>query len=230
MKENLIHPSPEDLAAYRAGSLGPDFEQEIRNHLVVCQECQELLLELATLETSPTPTDGEVSELELEAAWRKQEQRLFPRQRLDLSRFGGWAAAAGLSFVVGILGYEVREHWGQTANFYDVDLPRVIADERDERSVAGEPPVLQLAPGQPGLVLLLLRNGLSHTSFRAELFSEEKRSLLVRSGLSGQEDLLVIQIPPALLPEGKILVTVSGRNADGDYEIVEDYSFRVQHP
>lgn len=230
MKENLIHPMPEDLAEYRAGNLGPDFEQEIRTHLVTCQECQELLLDLAALETSPTSPDTHVSEFELAAAWRRQKQRLFPRQRLSLASIGGWATAAGLLFVVGLLGYEVREGRNLTADFYGVDLPRVIAHEGTERSTGGDHPVLELAPEQPGLVLLLLQGDLPYVSYEAEFFSQDRRSLLRRSGLSGHENLLVIQIPPALLPEGTIQVTVSGRDQRGNDEVVQEYSFQVRRP
>lgn len=227
--ENLIHPMPEDIAEYRAGNLEPAFEQELRTHLGACQECRELLLELAALETSSPMADAEVSEFELEAAWQKQQKRLLPRQRSSFTFFGGWAVAAGLIFVVGILGYEVRELRRTTTDFYAADLPRVIAEERSERTLGDKLPVLEHTEGQGGLVLLLLRDNLPFTSYRAEFLTEQGDSLLIRAGLSSQEDLLTLQIPPGLLPQGTMLVVVSGDQGNG-YELIEEYRFRVRRP
>ncbi|HEX2643010.1 MAG TPA: zf-HC2 domain-containing protein, partial [Thermoanaerobaculia bacterium] len=41
------HPTPELLAAYHAGELPEDEVEQIRDHLALCPECGELLLDLA---------------------------------------------------------------------------------------------------------------------------------------------------------------------------------------
>jgi hypothetical protein len=230
MKTSLVHPIPEDLAAYRSDALTAVHEQEIRTHLVACQECRELLLDLAALETSPPQAeDGGIPEIELEAAWRQQKKRLFPVRHRSLTHFGGWAVAASLLLVVGALAFEVRKLRRIEEGFYDVGLPRVIAEERDERSLLEELPVLEHGSQKPALVLLLLRNDLPFSSFRAEFFSEDQRSLLVRSGLPGQENLLVIQVPPSSLPEGRVSVAVSGHRSTG-YVPIGQYAFQVHQP
>lgn len=228
------HPSPEELVAYRGETLDPDDREAIRAHLLVCAECAELLLELAALEQSPGAASEELSEVELETAWRKQRQRLFPRRLPSLSLVGGWAAAACLALLAGALALEVRDLRRTTAELFNLDLPRVIAKEGGERDPGtAELPLLELEKGKPGIVLLLLPNDLPFTSYRAELFSVdstpvETAPVLVRDGLSAAEKLLLIQVTTDLLPAGEIRVVVFGRRQDR-YEKIEEYGLRVRH-
>lgn len=213
--------------AYRGGALAGGREEEVRSHLVGCGECADLVLELAALEGSPGGVGNEASEHELAAAWRTLRRRLFPGTRLSWARHGGWAAAAGLLLVVGALAWEVRELRRSGGAVYDPNLPRVIADERGRRGPDAEPPTLELVPGQPGLVLLLLEGEQPFASFRADFVAEDGRLLLSRDGLLSIEDLLFVPVTEDLLPEGRIRVAVSGLREDGA-EHVRDYVFRVR--
>ena len=222
------HVSVEDLMAYRAETSDSESQEKVQGHLVVCEECSELLLDLAQLEDTGGAVDG-VSVFETRAAWKRQSERLFPDRRRRRSRLwqrGGWAAAACMALVVGALGFELRERRQAEAWFYAQDLPRVIVEEQGRRSQPARLPVLTLEPGQPGLVILLLDRDLPFTSFRAELLSETGRSLLIRESLSAAEELLLIQVHPGLLPSGKIRVLISGLREDQS-ELVNEYVLRV---
>jgi hypothetical protein len=71
------HPSPERLAAYHEGALPPGEEERLRDHLALCPDCAQLLLDLAGFPELETPagarglTDGEV-----DAAWQTMRSRL----------------------------------------------------------------------------------------------------------------------------------------------------------
>ena len=226
------HPAPEELVAYRDGTLDPGPEKELQAHLLRCAECADLLLDLAALERTGGRTRP-ASEHEVEASWRGLRRCLFPGRRrtvwrYSVWRYSGWAAAACLALVAGALTLELREARRASLGFYSLDLPRVIAEERGKRSPGADLPVLELAAGEPGLVLLLLRDDARYASFRAELTTLEGRSLLVREGLSAAENLLLIQVPPRLLPAGVVRVAVSGER-QGRHEPVEEYALRVRH-
>ncbi len=51
------HPEVEQLAAYHAGELAPDEEERIQDHLSVCRDCGDLVLELEALRDEPLPED-----------------------------------------------------------------------------------------------------------------------------------------------------------------------------
>ena len=224
------HPSVEDLVGYRAGALEPVREEAVRDHLVACQECSELLLELANLEDTAGLADT-ASELEIEAAWKRQRGRLFPSRSyrgLYPWQLGGWAAAACLALVTGFLGFKLRELHQESARLYSGDLSRVIVEQQGTRRLQGDLPVLELGSGKAGLVLVLLHADTPFESFRAELVSPDGRALLVLEGLSLAEDLLLIPIKPHQLPPGRIRVVVSGLR-EGQYEPVEDYDLQVRY-
>ncbi len=71
---NTTHPSLEELAAYREGVLLEARAESLRSHLVDCDACAELILELADSEAEAP--EVELSEFQRAAAWRRQRERL----------------------------------------------------------------------------------------------------------------------------------------------------------
>lgn len=57
------HPSAERLVAYRAGELTAAEQEAMRDHLALCRECTDILLDLAGESRGPDP--------ERDAAWEK---------------------------------------------------------------------------------------------------------------------------------------------------------------
>ena len=71
------HLSPEQLAAYHAGELPEDEVEQIRDHLALCPECGELLLDLADFEDPGPPAEiPGLTDADVDAAWQDLKARL----------------------------------------------------------------------------------------------------------------------------------------------------------
>jgi anti-sigma factor RsiW len=68
-----FHPGEEELATYAEGGLAEARRGEIQEHLLTCDECGGLVLELTAALAEPEP---EVSAEEIEAGWRRLRPRL----------------------------------------------------------------------------------------------------------------------------------------------------------
>ena len=225
------HLPVEDLVAYRSDTLQPEEEQAVRDHLVACEEYSELLLDLAELEETGGLTES-VSELEVEAAWRRQHERLFPgrpARRRWPAQLAGWLAAACLGLVASVLWLELRELRRASSMVYDQNLPRVIVAGLDVRSLGNELRTLRFEAGKPGFLLLLLEEDLPFESFRVEFLGPSGEALLTREGLSASEALLLVPVKPEDLPSGRVEIVVSGLQG-GRFATVEEYAVRIEHP
>lgn len=70
------HPSPEILVAYCAGELAGEEEEDLRDHLALCPECAEMLLDLVAFEEFKPPETPGLADAEVEAAWHRVQPRL----------------------------------------------------------------------------------------------------------------------------------------------------------
>lgn len=114
------HPLPERIAAYHERRLPPDEAEEIRAHLAACPDCTTELLALADLYDEVDDPAAEVSPASLDAAWRRQRQRLFPASAvvvpLESRRAGpsvkrAWTAAASFALAASLLGVVALVQW-----------------------------------------------------------------------------------------------------------------------
>ena len=238
-----VHPAPEALVAYRADRLSQADASDVCTHLVLCGECRELVLELASLETDPSRDSEAVSPIELEEAWQRQQvllgalqetlQRQQPRVvgRGSWTAWAGWGVAAMLLMTLGALGFELRDLRRQTVALYEQDPPQIIAQEQSRRGTGAALPTFAPSQHQPGMVILLLPENLPFELYRVEVFAPNDRLLMVREPLSSREndDLLVILVRPGSLPMGEIRFVVSGRTKN-DYQRIEEYALRVREP
>jgi anti-sigma factor ChrR (cupin superfamily) len=73
------HPTPETLVAYRAGELPSEAAEALRDHLALCPDCAEMLLDLATFEQfTPSEESAGLTDGDVGAAWQRMQQRLAP--------------------------------------------------------------------------------------------------------------------------------------------------------
>lgn len=176
MKETDGHSTPEELAAYHAGSLAPDEEERLQDHLALCRECTAKLLELGEfLAEAGEDTAGPLPE-ELEGVWRDLRAQLpvaagpepplpaplpFSSARADhrpaaRPRWLPAAASVLLATTLGLAGWglhlrrTVQELSEPQANVPFEDLfPEAV------RSGQGEPAVVEIAPGTRLFTLVL---------------------------------------------------------------------------
>ncbi|MEM7481721.1 MAG: hypothetical protein AAF481_11150 [Acidobacteriota bacterium] len=93
------HPSPQELAAYRSGALGPERMDEVRHHLAECRgECVDWVLDLAEFESAAPPTPEGDWEAQQREDWRRLEARLQPASRWP----GRWPLAAAAMLLLSL--------------------------------------------------------------------------------------------------------------------------------
>lgn len=71
------HPKIEDLAAYHAGELESHTEARVREHIAVCRECSDLLLDLINFsDLTPPPGEPDLTDEEMEEDWQALRARM----------------------------------------------------------------------------------------------------------------------------------------------------------
>jgi hypothetical protein len=71
------HATPGELAAYHEGTLVPEIEARVREHLAHCRTCSDLLLDLAGFaDLAPPPGIPELTDAEVERDWQALRARL----------------------------------------------------------------------------------------------------------------------------------------------------------
>jgi hypothetical protein len=90
------HPAPEALVAYHAGELPAAEQDSLRDHLALCHDCADLLLDLVSFaeftppEQTPALADGEV-----ESAWQKFQPRLVRAEHAAVAQLAEWRREDG---------------------------------------------------------------------------------------------------------------------------------------
>lgn len=71
------HPTPQELAAYHAGELPPEAEARILDHLAICRECSDLLLDLSGFaDLKPPEGVPELTDEQVEQDWQALRSRM----------------------------------------------------------------------------------------------------------------------------------------------------------
>lgn len=75
------HPTPQELAAYHAGELPPEAEARILDHLSICPECSDLLLDLSGFaDLKPPEGVPELTDAQVEQDWQKLRAKMGQRE------------------------------------------------------------------------------------------------------------------------------------------------------
>jgi hypothetical protein len=244
------HPTPATLAAYRAGTLCPVDERGVKEHLALCFDCPELLLDL-DLFLAPSTEPGEDTRIETEVAWRRLRaslakpwiparllaglRRLWPVRTVDFL-----AAAPIAALLLLMLGLGLQNlHLQRDLRKADGAAP-VLADEELEappvvRGPGGTPlSELRLPPGEGRVVLTLHASTPEAMSgfpeYRAEILATDGSASVRVDGLvpdlaDGSGDLH-ISVPRHLLTAGEHRVRISGLRGARP-TMVEEYAVRV---
>lgn len=71
------HPTPQELATYHAGELPPEAETRILDHLAICRECSDLLLDLSGFaDLKPPEGIPELTDEQVEQDWQALRKRM----------------------------------------------------------------------------------------------------------------------------------------------------------
>lgn len=71
------HPTIEELAAYHAGELAPEAEARVREHMAVCHECTDLLLDLINFaDLTPPAGQPDLTDDEMDEDWQSLRARM----------------------------------------------------------------------------------------------------------------------------------------------------------
>ena len=177
------HPTPEDLAAYRAGELARQQHERIKDHLAICEDCSRLFLDLAEFERFEPAQSISPADAGAEASWQRLRDRLkedgFEAGKLEDTRADEparvlaphpsrrrvpvwqrpaipWALAAGLALCVLGLGLRVGSLGRQVDRASESQPARIVSLEAEGEATRGENEVPSLRSGESIVVELFL--------------------------------------------------------------------------
>lgn len=236
------HPSPEQIVAYHERRLPPEEMELFRAHLAACPDCAAELLGLADLIGGDDGLASEAPRAELDAAWQKQRERLFPaaapvpfpeRHRRGVpSLRRAWTAAASLGLAAALLAAVVVVQWRTIVRMQQpqVNPPLVnLVPVGSVRQGLQEVPVLRLpAHGERAWVILNPEGELDFSSYDAELKKADGTVILRLMDLHSSEAAnFRLELPRALLEKGEYRIVLIGKKA-GQSRVVEEFAFRVR--
>lgn len=214
------HPTPEELVAYRAGELTEQDEEKIQDHLALCVDCSQLLLDLKEFEDGQPEKDPGLSDAQVEAAWRRLRPRLEERKVLTSPRwFASPRIAYGLAAalfvcVIGLGGWGVSLQ----SRLEELSKPKVDVTALDLLPKSG-------TRGEESANVISTRNFLLvvHLSFDVPKQSEYEVEIATapeggkskwRDRVPAKGDLLEIYLPEGVLPPGKYWVRLYGTEGE----------------
>jgi hypothetical protein len=190
------HPTPEELAAYHANELTPEEDERIREHLVVCRECSNLVLGLQALLDAAYEEPSNVADLKQVAVRNALREKVFvqpaatqapvrtePRRRRS-ALWPAWGLAALLAVAI------------SGALVYRALLPDTPPAETQITTLD---PIGSFRSGVPGIEIetvprsneIVLRvDGLSYSEYVAEI-RQGGREVETLTGLREDEPLNV---------------------------------------
>ena len=228
------HPSPEEWVDYYLGVLSSTEVETLQDHLVLCRECSQLMLDLATL-SRPSAVEARPPSTDRDREWDRLEERLereaiSTRGRHFSERSLQFALAASVLAALGLAGWnlEIRK---------DISLERrpradlALADLTPEglgAARAVETPMRVRLRLDQGKVLLLLNLGdlREFPSYRVELLSGTTIAWAQSRVRRSEDGTFLLEMPARMLESKIYRVRLYG---EGDRETVPlaGYSFEI---
>jgi hypothetical protein len=223
-QDAAAHPSVEDLVAYHAGELPEAEDRDLRQHLLVCRDCPDLILALDGFSKLPNG-EGEPAPAGMDSAWDAVRAQLAregwfadgtgkavrPRPFFLLPR--NLLAAAAIVLVAGLgllfLGLP------------NGSRPRIVAQPESGAvfedlgpAVRGPVPTIAIPGTAKSFILGATPEGSPSPEYRVELRTAQAPGRLLWSGSwqpsPGSPDLFV-KIPRGFLPPGEYRLNLRGR-------------------
>lgn len=233
------HPSDGTLSFYHARKLSPEEEDRVRDHLVECKRCRDLLLEYAEfMEDEEEETPAGVADFGAAADWQRLRGRIgedgkeldvpssIPTRSREERR--SWKAAYPLAAVLaaGIIGLTVYiwsdRKSGTTAQEYEPVLlsATVRGDRRGQLSLAPEEKRdIQFSAEATGLAV--------YPKYRLRVFDANGREISSSDSLERTESEFRFALPSDLFVPGLYDFRIFGEGK-GDPHLLEQYPFRFK--
>ncbi len=217
------HPSVEDLVAYHAGELPEAADRDLRQHLLLCRDCPDLILALDGFSKLPN-SEGEPVPAGMDSAWEAVRRQLAregwftggrgkaarPRPFFLLPR--NLLAAAALVLVAG-LGLLLL-------GLPNGSRPRIVAQPESGAvfedlgpAVRGPVPTLRISGSAKHFILVATPEGPPYPEYRVELRTVQAPGRLLWSGPwhppAGAPDLF-LEIPRDFLSPGEYRLELRG--------------------
>ena len=228
------HPPVEELAAYHHGQMAPARGEEIREHLALCPECSDLLLELEAFEADPAPGAAQVGVVDFEeaAAWRHLSDRLQaagepvtapaaapPRRRRAAPAWAPALAAAALVACVG-LGLGVAALRTEVAELRRPQGDVPIVNLEPAGYTRSEPETVSVGPGERFVVLLNPPSFPHPIEHRVEILDGGGRRVWAGSVRPTEAGNFHLGLSRSFLPPGAYRIRLHGGTAESSYDLV----------
>ena len=239
---SVSHPALQDLAAYSEKRLSKFQREFVRSHLVACDRCASVVLDLAEatdfdLKSSAVTTDVSDSWKQLRKALDEEGLWHSPRRKVDPwnVRWRRLALAASLAAVT--LAGTSAWLWHRSSVWMapQVDPPWLsLAPLGEVRSGTREAlPELALSPGARGWISFVYPSANEYSEIRVQFFREPDAILAWWWSGPQPEDPRILRLELTLreLPLGTYRVELAGRRVvDGPWDALARYSLRVVAP
>ena len=229
-RDPVDHPTPEELDAYHAKELSSEEEERIREHLVACRECADLVLDLQAFSVAARQPDTGVVDFEQAAAWRDLREKLpfrpepgtepvktIPRRRgffAPLRSARGIAAVLAVAVVSGVLVYQLRE---------PVKVQEVTVDPWGSfRGGEGESQTISL----PAKIWLRVPPDDSSPDYRADLYQGEQKVETISDLRKDDLSNVLLELPSGCLEPGEYEIRLAGLE-DGQERVIETYRILI---
>ena len=240
MEDRSGHFTPEVLGAYRQGRLAPEDREALQDHLALCPECADTLLELGrfqeSMEAGEAMSAASVPSAETEASWQALRARLprrqppaLPSPRRSPSPRSFYALAAALAACV--IGFPL---W----MILRPQAPPILLIQPGAFEITrGEGRTISVALDQATAVLALpVPSRSAFSSYRIEIRTLQGETKLTVTptpvpGPAGTEPprLVAFALPQGALPGGEYRLRLVGLR-EGREEVLAEHRLRVGPP
>jgi hypothetical protein len=242
------HPTPQELAAYHAGELPPEAEARLLDHLAICRECSDLLLDLSGFaDLKPPQGVPELTDEQVEQDWQKLRARMRagegegkkertaevvpirpagPAPRPERS-YPMWLPVA--ASLLAVLGFSFGLY--QTAKVGRYSEPQVVREVDSGSGVRGGESDQSFSSSGPGLIRLSPDSNVAATysSYEAEIVHEEQDEVVKRVPVMTIDEDPLLLIPAGSLAPGRYHAYLYGIH-EGKKKELSGVAFNVNDP
>jgi hypothetical protein len=233
------HPTPQELAAYHAGELPPEAEARVLDHLAICRECSDLLLDISGFaDLKPPAGVPELTDAQVEQDWqalrakmrvgegrKERTAEVVPiRPMGPAARPARWTSlllpvAASL---LAVIGFSFGLY--QSVQVSRLSRPRVVPVISSADVERGET-IPRVSSQNGGVIYLEPGPEKEYPRYEAELIGGEE--VLARFPIGPIDGSASIMVPP--LEPGSYHIRLYGIEG-GRAELSSDFSFEANDP